>query len=227
MNNRINDETETPVLNQKTDSPVKARKSEIPVTGLWDEIRNGLAVSRKAIEKAFEPDREETDRILKARARDLAQEKVKTGERESHVDVVDFMLAHEKYALELAHIREVYALKELTPIPFTPPFVLGIMNIRGQILSVIDLKKFFDLPDNGMNDLKKVIILANDDMEFGILADAILGVRSMPLKDIQPSLPTLKGIKAEYLKGLTGDRVVILDAQRILNDKNIVVHQEI
>jgi purine-binding chemotaxis protein CheW len=98
--------------------------------------------------------------------------------------------------------------------------------VRGQIVSVIDIKKFFDLPEKGLTDLNKVVILRNGTMEFGILADVILGMRRVALRDIQASLPTLTGIREQYLKGVTRERLVILDADKLLADKNIVVHEE-
>jgi purine-binding chemotaxis protein CheW len=117
-------------------------------------------------------------------------------------------------------------LKELVPLPGTPPFVLGVTSVRGQILSVIDLKKFFELPDKGLTDLNKVIVVRADVMEFGILADAILGTRSIPLAEIQPSLATLTGIRSDYLRGVTKDRLVVLDAARIVSDQRIIVREE-
>ncbi len=165
--------------------------------------------------------------ILKARAKALAREPEREAATEEFLEVVEFLLAHEKYAVESVHIREVYPLKDLTPLPCTPPFVLGIVNVRGQILTVIDIKKFFDLPEKGLTDLNKVIIVRAGDMEFGILADAILSVRSLPLAEIQPPPPTLTGIRAEYLRGVTSERVVILDVARILADEKIVVREEV
>ena len=151
----------------------------------------------------------------------------KTGEDSSYLKVVEFLLAHEKYALELFHISEVYTLQEFTPVPCTPPFVLGIINVRGQIISIIDLRVFFDLPQGGITNLNRVIILSSHTMEFGILADEILGVREISIHDIQTSLPMFTGVRAEYLKGVTKDRVVILDGEKILADRNIVVHTEV
>ncbi|MBL0713028.1 MAG: purine-binding chemotaxis protein CheW [Desulfosarcina sp.] len=159
--------------------------------------------------------------ILKERAKALAKARVEGDD--ANLEVVAFKLAHERYALELTHIREVHPLKELTPLPGAPDFVLGIVNIRGRILSVIDIKRFFDLPEKGLTDLNQVIILQSDEMEFGILADEILGTSSIPASNIQASLPTLTGIRAEYLKGVTGDRLVILDADRLLSDEKILV----
>jgi purine-binding chemotaxis protein CheW len=111
-------------------------------------------------------------------------------------------------------------------VPCTPPFVLGLINVRGQIMSVIDLKKFFDLPEKGLTDLNKVIIVSDDKMEFGILADNVLGVRSLPLAELQPALPTLTGVREEYLKGVTRERTVILDGKKLLGDRKIVIHEE-
>ena len=112
-------------------------------------------------------------------------------------------------------------------MPCTPPFVLGIINVRGQIVSVIDMKIFFDLPEHGLTDLNKVIIVHDEKMEFGILADSILGVRKIRREEIQPPLPTLTGVGAEYLTGVTKEPLVILDMAKILSSKNLVVHEEI
>lgn len=170
-------------------------------------------------------EKKEILRILKERARALAREPEKKEVADERIEIMEFQLAYEKYGVETSYVREVYPLKELTPVPCTPPFVLGIVNVRGQIVSVIDIKKFFDLPEKGLTDLNKVIILHNSEMEFGILADVISRVRYVALKDIQPSLPTLTGIRQEYLKGVTAERLVILDTERLLSDKNIVVHE--
>ncbi len=169
---------------------------------------------------------EEKRKILKERARILASEPEKKRSEEC-IEVVEFLLASEKYCIETKYVREVYPLKELTPLPCTPQFVSGIINARGQILSVIDIKKFWDLPEKGLTELNKVIIIYNNKMEFGILADAVSGVRLIPVREIQSGLPTLTGIRAEYLKGVTKDRLVVLDAEKILNDKKIIIHNEV
>ena len=112
-------------------------------------------------------------------------------------------------------------------LPGIRSFVLGIINLRGQIISVIDLKKLFELPEKGLTDLDKVLVLQNQEMEFGILADTVLDVRHVALSGLQPSLPTLTGIRQDYLKGITGDRVVILDANKLLTDKKLIIHEEV
>jgi purine-binding chemotaxis protein CheW len=192
----------------------------------WSAIHRRLETAQAALEQGFTPAPEAQKWILKARAQALAREP-QGEDTAACIEVVEFLLAYEKYGIESAYVREVYPLKALTPLPCTPPFVLGITNVRARILSVIDIKRFFDLPEQGLTDLNKVVIIYDDTMELGILADALLGVQSIPIEEIQPSLPTLTGIREEYLKGVTKERVVILDAGRILSDKKIIVHEEI
>jgi len=141
--------------------------------------------------------------------------------------LLEFRLARERYALENRWVQEVCPLKELTPLPCTPPFVLGIVNVRGRILPVFDLKKFFDLPEQGLTDLHRLIRVRGDDLELGLLADVIVGVRSLPVDSLQVSLPTLTGIRSDYLKGVTAERLVVLDLARILADPKIIVHDEV
>jgi purine-binding chemotaxis protein CheW len=169
---------------------------------------------------------ESGDNLLKARAIALAQE-LENGEIAEYVEVVVFLLAYETYGIDTTYVREVYPLKDLTPLPCTPSFVAGIVNVRGKVLSVIDLKHLFELPAQGLTDLNRVIIISDGGMEFGILADAIVNVGRIPLDEIQPSLPTLTGVREDYLTGITAERLVILDAAKLLASSNIVVEEEV
>lgn len=193
----------------------------------WKEIYRRVEYARQTIEKGETPTAEEKKRILKERATALAKETPEEVRAGTQIEVVEFLLAQETYGVESSYVREIYPLKEITPVPCTPAFVLGIISVRGQMLSVIDIKKFFDLPEKGLTDLNKVIILHNAEMEFGILADNILGVRTIEVASLQPSLPTFTGIREEYLRGVTKNRNIVLDAGNLLSDKNIVLHEEV
>ena len=193
----------------------------------WSEVHNRVESAGLALAQGAAPSPQETRLILRARARVLAQEPQQAASALDLLDIIEFRLASETYGIESAFIRETYPLKDLTPLPGVPPFVLGIINVRGQILSVIDLKKFFNLSANGLGQLNKLIILRNEQMEFGILADDILGARSIALEAIQAAPPTVSGIGAQHLRGVTAERVIILDSERILGDEQIIVRQEV
>ena len=193
----------------------------------WSKIRQRLSSAQGSFEHSLEVSEEKRKEILQSRARRLSQETQQEDTTQNTIEVLEFMLAYERYGIDSSFIREVYPLRELTPVPCTPAFILGIINIRGKILSILDIKKFFDIPEKGLTDLNKIIVLRSERMKFGILADAIVGIRKVSLDKLQPPFPTLTGIREEYSKGVTEDSMVVLDAFKILSDKKIVLHDEV
>lgn len=190
----------------------------------WVEVHRRMEKTKEALDKGLSPDGAEKKRILKARAKAMAAEPERTepGER---IEIVEFVLSFEKYGVESRYVREVCPLKEFASVPCTPSFVLGIMNVRGEILSIIDIRKVFDLPEPGLGDLSRVIVLSSEDMEFGILADGIAGIRTVQVNGLLPPPPTFTGLRREYLKGLVPDGTAVLDAGRILSDQRIVINE--
>ena len=193
----------------------------------WNQIKRQLAAAEEALASGYAASAARRREILRERARALALEPAPPIHAADGIDVVEFMLANERYAIEAAFVREVLPLKDLTGVPCTPRHVSGIINAHGRILTVIDLKKFFELTDSGLSDLNKVIVLQHRDVAFGILADSIVGAAWVPLADLQASLPTLTGIRAEYLKGITSQRVIVLDAIKLLTDAALTVDEEV
>ncbi len=183
--------------------------------------------SESVMAKPLDDTPDENRTVLRSRAKKLAQETEKRSADTDYLEILEFLLAHETYAIETPFVREVYPMTELTPLPCTPVFVFGLINVRGQILTVMDMKKFFDLPEKGFTNLNKVIVVRKDAMELGILADEIIGIRNIPVSEIQPPLSTMTGIHAEYLKGVTGERIIVLDMERFLTDRRLIVHEEV
>lgn len=170
---------------------------------------------------------EHAAQVLRQRAQALARPAERRETGSAAIGLLEFSLAHERYAVETQYVREVFPLKELTPLPSTPPFIRGVVNLRGRILPVLDLKKFFDLPEKGLTDLHRIIVVSGNGLELGLLADAVATVRSVSVESLQTALPTLTGIREQYLKGLTSERLVVLDLSRLLADPEIVVHEEV
>lgn len=191
----------------------------------WAQIRRRLDNANTAFGRAAAPSPSEKARILKDRAKALAREPDRATREELSLEVVEFVLAYERYALDVAFVREVHPLKDITALPGTPAFVAGIVNVRGRIVSVVDLKRFFDLPAKGLTDLNKVIILDDGQMEFGLLVDAVIAVHRLALSEIQPGPPTLTGVRAAYLQGVTAQRMVILNAAKLVADPTILRNQ--
>lgn len=140
-------------------------------------------------------------------------------------DVLVFTLGNETYGIELHHVDEVVPLRQLTPLPGTPPFISGIVNVRGRIVSVTDLRVFFDMPRHGLADRNHLLVLKSADMEFGLLADRILGVQAIDMATLQDELANLTGLRRTFLRGIAQTRWIILDGTRLLADTALRVDE--
>lgn len=181
----------------------------------------------KQAKKCFEISPEQKKKILKERA-DLLKIQVEkeeiTGEQ---LEVVEFLLTDERYAIDANSVSEVIRLKDLTLLPCTPQFILGIINVRGKILAVIDIKKFFNLPEKGITELNRVIIVKHEDIELGILTDEIIGSAHIFPDKLQATIPTITGIQNDYLMGVTRDRLIILNIKEFLLSEKIIINEEV
>lgn len=197
----------------------------------WQEIHDRLARIREVQDLGWVVDGHERKRILAERARNLAHVPAIPAAAGTRIQFLEFTLARaagasavgETYGIETAYIGEVVPARALTPVPGTPAFIGGIVTLRAQILVVVDLRPLFDLSRDNSDHLDRVIVLGAEDGQVGILAAQILGVRELPAGDLEPSLPTLTGMRAKYLKGISKSRTAVLDARKLLADQDIIV----
>ena len=202
-------------------------KEKVKTKTNFEAIHKQLEKTRSLVEGGFTPPLEEIKRILKERAKILAKSKDEVKTEVEKLEILQFELGSENYGIESKYVKAVYPLKHLTLVPCTPSFVLGVINVRGKIISVVDLKKIFNLPQKGLVDRNRIIIIEYKDMEVGVLTDVIVGTRLVLKNDIEESFPTLTGKKREFLKGVTKDQMAILNVEKLLTDKSIVVNDEV
>lgn len=164
--------------------------------------------------------------ILQERAKKIAGRKTEMTTNKESLLVVEFLLIPEKYCIASSFITEVLPLKEITPIPGAPDFVVGVINARGKIISIVNLKVFFNLKETGITELNKIIVIKHNQMEFGIAADAITGTREIDVNSLSATPVTIQGIGAEYIKGITPDGLILLSGEHILTSKAITVNQK-
>ena len=186
-----------------------------------ETISKRLETGKAILNKSREFTPEQKAQKLKERAKTVARQTEKSEDNEAYLEIIEFFLSEEKYAFELKHIREVYPIKKFTLLPFAPSFVFGIVNLRGQILSIIDLKELYEFSTGGCSENQQAIILSSDNMEFGILTDGIVGVRKITVNMIQPWISKPEDYMSEHIKGITKERTVVLDGEKILSDKKI------
>ncbi|HEV2674428.1 MAG TPA: chemotaxis protein CheW [Aliidongia sp.] len=192
----------------------------------WEAVHRRLARLETALDRGGRRTAREMREVLHDRARILARPAGIGRGADDQVEFLEFTVADERYGIETAHIREVAIVTALTPVPGTPAFIGGIATVRGQILSVLDIGRLFDLPDLGGAPPGKLVVLEGPDMPVGILAAAIIGMRTVPASEIETSLPTLTGGRAPYLRGIDRTGVAILDGAALLAARDIIVGAE-
>ncbi|MDO8842678.1 chemotaxis protein CheW [Methanocalculus sp.] len=164
---------------------------------------------------------EETEGILKRRAQAMRAPQEEEGEG-IYPEILRFQLGYVEYAVEMQYVREVILTGEITPVPGVPAFITGISAVRGKIISLVDLRKFFGIPEFGLTDFNRVIILSDRKMTFGLLTDRILGTSH--LKRPIPQEPTNTTIPQSHLIGIA-DNVIIIDAKALLTDRRMMINE--
>ncbi len=164
--------------------------------------------------------------ILQQRTRALAAIPPQE-EKSEAVEAVIFALGESRYAIDVQHVTGIFTVEELTPTPCTPDFVVGVINLRGRILSVIDLQRFLGLEATPIDSRAQVIAVSAGGMEVGLLTNKVYAVRPIPLNDLKPTLPTSTRLAVEFTRGVTPDLIVFLNLEKLLGDERMVVREEV
>jgi purine-binding chemotaxis protein CheW len=158
--------------------------------------------------------------VLDARARLLARVPEEPPRAGEVLELVGFVLAGERYGIESRFVREVARLSRFTPVPGTPPFVLGVTNLRGEILGLFDLRHLLGVVTEGVTDLGRIVVLGEHRREFGLLADAASEILWVPGASLsQPG--TTWG--RTYVRGVSPDGVIVLSGEALLSDPQLTV----
>ncbi len=185
----------------------------------WSALRRRVDSARASLDRELAPDAERQRAILRARARIAAVVRSEATDTAPGLRLVEFSLLHETYGLDAAFVREVAHLDSYLPLPGAPPFVVGVVPLRGRMLTVVNLKPFFDLPARGLTNLNKIVVLEDGTTEFGLLADAVAGgLRHVPATDLKSPPSTFTGVRAHFTRGIAPDSLIVLDAGRLLRD---------
>ncbi len=143
---------------------------------------------------------------------------------EKVIQLVTFFLANEKYGIDIMQTQEIYKMQRMTPIPNSLEFVEGVINLRGKIIPVINLKKRFNLI-GGEEHEGGIIVLRLGELDCGIIIDKIAKVIYISADKILPPPPIVAGFGREYITGVARDDedklLIILDINRILSYEEI------
>lgn len=166
-------------------------------------------------------DYQDTDRLLKERAQQLALPKEEM-KRPPVIEVIRFNLMYQEYAVDMKYIREVIQTSEITTVPGTPDFIAGICSVRGEIISLVDLRALLSIPEKGLTDLNRVIVLTDGNITFGLLADQITGIGTLKTGEIVRTAWREKTEWQNYICG-TIDSLYVLNVQVLLTDPRMII----
>jgi purine-binding chemotaxis protein CheW len=134
---------------------------------------------------------------------------------------VVFRLGQEKYGVDILNVSTISEYLEITRVPDAPHYVQGMINLRGDIIPVISLKRRFNIPETEVSDETRIIIYTIDGVDIGFLVDEASQVLRVDDKDIEPTPAILRGADREYISGVgkyEGQIIILLDFSKILSD---------
>lgn len=232
----------------KNGKSAKSKLNNATVLGVenfdWERMRQRLAgltsdVLSEEDGEALALDQVEV--VWAQRAEQMAQlpQEEDTGDQ---VEVVIMRVGRELLGIPVEHINAIRPMEPVTRVPRVPAWVVGVVNLRGSILSVIDLRTFLNLPValNTEGEEEKANLLVHTitkDLEIVLLVNDVPGVEAMPVKSIQHEPNILRGIRPEYVRGIvhrhTGkngdskdDPVIVLNIETLLSDRRIIIYDE-
>ena len=134
---------------------------------------------------------------------------------------VTFMLDGEKYGINVMQVREVLRDIEIAPVPGAPTYVLGIINLRGNVVTVIDTRSRFGLPAIETNNESRIIIIETMDQTLGLLVDSIAEVADILQSQIEITPNVGNDESSRYIQGVhsrDGELLILVSVEKVLND---------
>ncbi len=146
------------------------------------------------------------------------------------LQVVSFRLHQEEYAIEITKAKEIILVEGVTRVPQMPEFIEGVINLRGNVIPVVDLRKRFQLPVAELSEQSRIVVTRMESKIIGLIVDSVSQVMKIPKSQIQPPPDTIANLAGEYLTGIAkveNTMIMILDIDRIISSeesKELTIH---
>lgn len=140
------------------------------------------------------------------------------------IKVIVFRLKNEEYGVDVNQVRSIERMEHITRVPNTPAFVKGVINLRGVVVPIIDLRNRFGIENQEYDDATRIIIVNVDEMEVGLIVDAANDVIDIPVSAIEPPPKVVGGVEAIYLRGvakLSNHLLILLNLDKVLNPDEV------
>lgn len=137
------------------------------------------------------------------------------------IQLVTFRLHDETYGINVMHVQEVLRVSEIAPVPGAPDYILGIINLRGNVVTVIDTRSRFGLPEGEVTDSSRIVIIESDKQVVGILVDAVAEVVELRESQIDSAPNVGNEESSRYIQGIAtmeSGLLIVVDLQKLLTD---------
>ncbi len=141
---------------------------------------------------------------------------------DSIIQWVTFHLENEKYGIKVMQVQEVLRMTEIAPVPGAPHYVLGIINLRGNVVTVIDTRRRFGLPDVENDDETRIVIVEANNNVVGILVDSVAEVVDLKKSEIESTPNVGKDESSKYIQGVSsreGELLILVDVNKLLSEE--------
>lgn len=141
---------------------------------------------------------------------------------DSIIQWVTFHLENEKYGIKVMQVQEVLRMTEIAPVPGAPHYVLGIINLRGNVVTVIDTRRRFGLPDVDPDDETRIVIVEANNNVVGILVDSVAEVVDLKASEIETAPNVGNDESSKYIQGVSSrdeELLILVDVNKLLSDE--------
>jgi purine-binding chemotaxis protein CheW len=191
----------------------------------WQRRKEGLARAQAALAAAEELSSEQARAVMDDRARRLAQVPEQPPDTHEILELLQFRLGDETVAIETRFVREVYRPGDITPVPSSASFLVGVTNLRGGVLAVLDLREFFGISSECGEEHAKIIVVGLDSPDFGLLVDEVFEVFRLHVSEVREPPGSVSGIGRDCLRGVTENALLVVDGGSLLSDERLYVDE--
>ncbi|UZP68370.1 chemotaxis protein CheW [Desulfovibrio mangrovi] len=142
------------------------------------------------------------------------------------LQLVTFSIGDEEFGVDILKVQEIIRTMEITKVPRAPEFVEGVINLRGKVIPIIDLRRRFGLTSKAHDKHTRIIVIEINNMIVGFVVDSVSEVLRIPASTVEPPPPVVAGMESEYISGVgkLQDRLLILlDLDRLLSNEDLNV----
>jgi purine-binding chemotaxis protein CheW len=138
------------------------------------------------------------------------------------IQLVTFRLKDETYGINVMQVQEVLRVAEIAPVPGAPHYVLGIINLRGNVVTVIDTRTRFGLPQTEIDDLSRIVIIESESQVVGILVDSVAEVVDLHASEIDSAPNVGNEESSRYIQGVASrdnNLLIVVDLNKLLSEQ--------